>query len=567
VPLNGSGSYSAPAASFPAVASTLIESAKFNAVINDIATALSTAIYKDGQQTITANIPFAGFRATNVGITGIAGTVGTPAINVSDSATGLYRSALNELAVSVNGVQRGRFDATGLIAGLGTFGQLTVSTAVGKIVPGATSISLRNNADNADNLLLLDGGGITARGTFASPTLADTTNLSLVASVSANALTIALKDRAGADPSANSPSLIPFRNVTVSTGDYSVLTLTGASSIVISSGSTLGAPSGTPFRLWLVLFNDGGTLRPGLINCLSGTNIFPLGQSPIAGSTAEGGAGAADSAQVFYTGTAVAAKAYVVLGYLEWQTGLTVAGTWDTGPTVVQLFGSNVPLPGSVLQTANSVTGAVATGTTVLPFDDTIPQNTEGDQYMSQAITPRAAANVLRTQSAIAACGHSVAVVKSMALFKDSVANALAACTIQGRGVISGTWVRSGGTITVTSANHGLSVGAFILANPDSSFTVGSFTVTAIPTVNTFEYADGTGSGNPSGTWFQINPLSNDGRLELCFEELAGGVSSITYKVRAGSPNAGTFTFNGLNSARLLGGVLNSYLRVQEVQA
>ena len=40
MPRNGSGSYSPPAASFPAVASTLIESAKFNAVINDIATAL-----------------------------------------------------------------------------------------------------------------------------------------------------------------------------------------------------------------------------------------------------------------------------------------------------------------------------------------------------------------------------------------------------------------------------------------------------------------------------------------------------------------------------------------------
>jgi len=64
---NGSGSYSPPGASFPAVASTLIESAKYNAVVNDIATALSTCIAKDGQTTVTANLPMATYRHTGVG--------------------------------------------------------------------------------------------------------------------------------------------------------------------------------------------------------------------------------------------------------------------------------------------------------------------------------------------------------------------------------------------------------------------------------------------------------------------------------------------------------------------
>jgi hypothetical protein len=41
-----------------------------------------------------------------------------------------------------------------------------------------------------------------------------------------------------------------------------------------------------------------------------------------------------------------------------------------------------------LLQVVNTTTGAVATGTTVMPFDDTIPQSGEGDQYMSLAITP-----------------------------------------------------------------------------------------------------------------------------------------------------------------------------------
>jgi len=41
-------------------------------------------------------------------------------------------------------------------------------TAASQIVPGATSISLRNNANNADNLLITDAGLVTVRNTVAS---------------------------------------------------------------------------------------------------------------------------------------------------------------------------------------------------------------------------------------------------------------------------------------------------------------------------------------------------------------------------------------------------------------
>lgn len=316
-------------------------------------------------------------------------------------------------------------------------------------------------------------------------------NLSIVATVAANALTIALKDRAGADPSANSPVSFPFRNVTVATGDFSVLNLSAAHSLVISSGSTLGATSGVAFRLWVVMFNDGGTLRLGVINCLSGTDIFPLGQVPIASSTAEGGAGAADSAHVLYTGTAVTSKAYIVLGYLEWQTGLATAGTWNAAPTIGQLFGPNVPLPGATIQAVGNSTGAVATGTTVIPNDDTIPQNTEGDQYMSQAITPRCAANVLRVRVQLFFEPGGGALGLG-ALFQDSVANALAA---------------------------------------------------VLDTNTTF-----------ANTYIE-------------HEAVAGGVAATTFKARAGRSGAGTTTFNGTSSARKLGGALNSFIRIEEVQA
>jgi len=57
----------------------------------------------------------------------------------------------------------------GTLTGALTTTQLSISTAVGKIIPGATSLSLRNNADSADNLLISDAGNVTVRGTLQGP--------------------------------------------------------------------------------------------------------------------------------------------------------------------------------------------------------------------------------------------------------------------------------------------------------------------------------------------------------------------------------------------------------------
>jgi hypothetical protein len=251
--------------------------------------------------------------------------------------------------------------------------------------------------------------------------------LSLSVSAAASALTIALKDEAGNDPSSTSPAIVYFRNATGTTGTVAALNVEAATSLVVSSGSTLGVTSSTAFRLWIVGFNDGGTFRLGVINCSTADLIYPLNDDTIVSSTAEGGAGAADSAGVFYTGTAVTSKAYRILGYAEWNTSGVTAGTWTTSNlSKIQVFGYGVKKPGEIVQTATSATGAVATGTTVIPQDDTIPQNTEGDQYLSQAITPTSAANRLVITSEANGC-YSKQEAVIIALFQDSTANALAA--------------------------------------------------------------------------------------------------------------------------------------------
>lgn len=62
-----SGTYTAPSNSWnPALPATTISAADWNSQLADYETAWSTCILKDGTQTLTANIPFSGFKATGV---------------------------------------------------------------------------------------------------------------------------------------------------------------------------------------------------------------------------------------------------------------------------------------------------------------------------------------------------------------------------------------------------------------------------------------------------------------------------------------------------------------------
>ena len=248
-------------------------------------------------------------------------------------------------------------------------------------------------------------------------------------SVSGNVLTIAIKTWAGADPSATDPVYVTFRNATVATPSLTRLKITAATSIAIDDTATLGTTNSVAFKLWAVLFNDGGTARMGVINCLSGTSLYPLAGWGIASSTQE--SATADSAHVFYTdGAAVTSMAYTILGYATWESGLATAGTWSAEPTREQLWGVGILLPGEPIQTQRTAYSAVATGTTTIPFDDTIPQNTEGDEYMTRAITPTSASNLLIIE-ARGSYASTMAVNNTMAqaIFQDTTAGALSIMT------------------------------------------------------------------------------------------------------------------------------------------
>lgn len=82
---------------------------------------------------------------------------------------------------------------------------------------------------------------------------------------------------------------------------------------------------------------------------------------------------------------------------------------------------------GLTAQVVNVQVGASNTGTTQLPSDNTVPQITEGDEYMTLAITPKSATNKLKIDIVChVATSQSSETNVAVALFQDSTANALA---------------------------------------------------------------------------------------------------------------------------------------------
>lgn len=156
----------------------------------------------------------------------------------------------------------------------------------------------------------------------------DAQNYSISASVSSNALTIALKDAAGNDPSASSPVSINFRSETSATGTYTTVNATAATSVVVSSGSTLGHSSAVASPIYVYAINNAGTIELAV-------SSQRFDDATVQSSSAEGGAGAADSATTLYSTTARSSKAIRLLARMF--SSQTVAGTWAAVPTEISL--------------------------------------------------------------------------------------------------------------------------------------------------------------------------------------------------------------------------------------
>lgn len=212
---------------------------------------------------------------------------------------------------------------------------------------------------------------------------------------------------------ARNGTLVYVTSGTTNSGDVFAMTATDPVTVGTTSlafGAVLSLTSASVYIQTLLDDADAATART------------TLGLGSLATLSAVGAAQITDGT----VGTSELADQNVTLAKIS-RTGAT-AGYVLTGngsgsdPSWQSTASSTAGLVYQVVQTAS---GAVSTGTTVLPADDTIPQNTEGDQYLSRAITPSNASSTLIIDVTVYVSTSATGFM-SAALFQDSTAGALA---------------------------------------------------------------------------------------------------------------------------------------------
>lgn len=208
---------------------------------------------------------------------------------------------------------------------------LGFSTYAKTLIDDTTAAATRTTLGFASSGEIIVDGDVNNSVRFQSPSQF---NGALAVSVGSNAMTIALKDRAGSDASSTSPVYCSFGSSTLSTGTYTRRSATAALSTVISNGSTLGLASAVEDYIQVYLLDNAGTLEL----CYHGGNAV-LSEDALHSTTAEGGGGAADTRYTLYSTTA---RTNVRIRHIA-----TLRGTWTSGayaavPTAISLNSGRV---------------------------------------------------------------------------------------------------------------------------------------------------------------------------------------------------------------------------------
>ncbi len=167
----------------------------------------------------------------------------------------------------------------------------------------------------------------------APTTPADASNYTLTGSVAANALTIALKTAAVADPSSGDPVKIAFRDSTSATGTYSVVSATAATSVVVASGATLGHTSAVAQYIYVWALNNAGTIELAVSGSRNFDELSTYSTTIMSGSATDW--------ETLYSTTARTSKAIRFLGRIS--STQAAAGTYVTAVSEISLLGKFQP--------------------------------------------------------------------------------------------------------------------------------------------------------------------------------------------------------------------------------
>ncbi|CAK9249809.1 unnamed protein product [Sphagnum jensenii] len=345
----------------------LVRSDRMDGQDNDFATALSNCVTKDGQQTTTSLIPF------SQGISIAQGLVNAPGIAViGDTATGLYQPAVQQLAITTEGVNTAQFSSTNFTSGTHyTYAGGTPFLAAGTL-NNYFQVSIQNKSSgttaSTDYIVTADTGtdttnyidfGINSSGyTGSAPFNAALDGYLYAQSANLGIGTVAAK------------SLFLATNNTTAITINSSQNVSMVGTLSVTGGVTVGGQNATaPLidKIVVQKFTASGTYTPttGMVFCIAEVQGGGGGGATAGGApSTSGGGGAGGYAKVLLTAAQIGVSQTVTIG---------AGGGTSTGGGTTSL-GSLVSCTGGATSTASSGGGnggaggvpTVNTGSTIL---------------------------------------------------------------------------------------------------------------------------------------------------------------------------------------------------------
>lgn len=151
-------------------------------------------------------------------------------------------------------------------------------------------------------------------------------NCIITPSVGSSALTMGLYNEKGDPCTITAPVELLFRSSTLTSGLFVRRSLYYAPTLVISSTSTMGTLNGIAHWIYVYALDFSGTIELA-------ASLTRFDEANVQSTTAEGGAGAADSATVLYSTTA---RTNVPVRFIaRLSSTQATAGTWATAPAIV----------------------------------------------------------------------------------------------------------------------------------------------------------------------------------------------------------------------------------------
>lgn len=342
MPRNGSGTYSYPSGS-EAETATPASSTSFNALISDLASALTGSLASDGQTAMTGTLQMG-----NNSITGLA-------TSASSDTTAVARGYLKALTVAVNmakGTDIASATTTTIGASTGNYFNIT----------GTTTITSFGTGQAGTIRVLQFTGALT---------------------ITHNASTLIL-------PAAT--------NITTAAGDMAIFIAEGSSS-------------------WRCVAYQRANGK-ALVETVSSTPVTSLANATNGGMTVSAATGA-------------------VTLTLNPNDLTTLSGAIDNAADFLVMSDTsalNVPrkiTPNNVLLVVDRAVddlNTVLTGTTLIPFDDTLPTSSEGTALtgLTTSITPKTTTNRVKVTATVPVASSAANNAVALALYINGGANAVA---------------------------------------------------------------------------------------------------------------------------------------------